>query len=171
MTTGKLLVIAILICAAVAGAGLYYLQIYYFYERLPVQGQQINATTLNGDLTPLPISNFEGIDASSSPIRYRACFDVNLSLDEAKAQFLPYPDRSAPRTAPFWFECFDADAIGMQITAGDAVIFTGTSNIEYGIDRVIALTSQGRGYVWHEINDCGDKAYDGSPLGKNCPER
>ncbi|HBR38682.1 MAG TPA: histidine kinase, partial [Sulfitobacter pontiacus] len=38
-------------------------------------------------------------------------------------------------------------------------------------DRIVAITSDGRGYVWHELNDCGDKAYDGTVVGEACPER
>ena len=84
--------------------------------------------------------------------------------------FEPY-EGASPRTAPGWFDCFDAEAIGTAITAGDALVFTGQRNLEYGIDRVVAITADGRGYVWHEVNDCGDKAYDGSPLGEDCPPR
>ena len=39
------------------------------------------------------------------------------------------------------------------------------------VDRVVAITEDGRGYVWHELNDCGAKAYDGSPTGEACPPR
>lgn len=170
MTAGKLMAGGLVAVALIAGAALYYLQVYHFYVRLPADGVQVVATGLDGDPRPLPVSNWQGIDADSSPIRYRACFDTSLTLHIARASFEPYP-KAAPRVAPGWFDCYDAKALGAQIAAGQAQVFLGTSNLEFGIDRVIALTDDGRGYVWHEVNDCGDKAYDGSPLGDDCPER
>ncbi len=44
-------------------------------------------------------------------------------------------------------------------------------NIMYGVDRVVAILENGKGYVWHEINDCGEKLYDGSPVSNECPEK
>ena len=76
-----------------------------------------------------------------------------------------------PLTAPGWFDCFDAEAIAAELRTGTAIAFTGTRNFEYGIDRVVAITSDGRGYVWHQVNECGDKLYDGTPAGDDCPER
>ncbi|MBS0124540.1 DUF6446 family protein [Thetidibacter halocola] len=167
--TGKFLAGIIVACSLIAGIAIYYLQVYYFYETLPPQAS-ITLTGADGAPVELAVTGFEGIDADSSPIRYRACFDVALSLDEATARLDPYQG-SEPRTAPGWFTCFDAEAIGDRIEAGTARVFAVQRNLEFGIDRVIAITDDGRGYVWHEINDCGDKAYDGSPLGDDCPPR
>ena len=38
----------------------------------------------------------------------------------------------------------------------------GPKNFEYGIDRYVVIYPDGRGYAWHELNDCGEKLYDGS---------
>ena len=171
MNAGKILAGAILVCAIVAGGAMYYLQIYHFYEEIPASGpRDVMVTTLDGDRIPLPHSNFRAIDADSSPIRYRACFDTDLALAEAELRFEPYAGAD-PRIAPGWFECFEAETIGREIATGTARIFTSERNREFGIDRVIALTEDGRGFVWHEVNECGDKAYDGTPLGDNCPDR
>ena len=169
--SGKIISVILLSCAILAGAGLYYLQVFHYYERLPSEGAQVTAMARDGAPRPLPISGFEAIDADSSPIRYRACFDTSLSLEVAVQTFEPYGGRTAPRRAPWWFGCFDADALGAQISAGQAQVFTSLRNLEFGIDRVVAITADGRGYIWHEVNECGDKAYDGSPLGKDCPDR
>ena len=80
-------------------------------------------------------------------------------------------DEVAPRNAPGWFDCFDAKAIAEEIEAGTALTFLGQKNVHFGVDRIVAITSDGRGYVWHELNDCGDKAYDGTVVGEACPER
>jgi hypothetical protein len=171
MTTGKFLAGLLVACGLFAGIGIYYLQVYHFYEEVPVTGpRDVMVTTVAGDTVPLPHSAFSAIDANSSPIRYRACFTTTLLLDEASALYEPY-EGGEPRVAPGWFDCFDAEDIGAQIKAGTARVFASQRNIEYGIDRVVAILSDGRGYVWHEINECGDKAYDGSPLGEDCPDR
>ncbi|MEM6308196.1 MAG: DUF6446 family protein, partial [Pseudomonadota bacterium] len=75
------------------------------------------------------------------------------------------------RNAPNWFDCFDASQIGADLEQGTATAFTGVRNYEYGIDRVVAIYPDGRGFIWHQINDCGDKLYDGSPASADCPER
>ena len=165
--SGKILSLVILVAAAIGGAAMYYLQVFAYYERLP-EVSEITIATTDGGTTTLPVSNFEGIDADSSPIRYRACFDVLAGPSDLQAE--PYP-AAVPRNAPFWFSCFDAEAIADQIDAGAAEVFTVARNIEFGIDRVVALTDDGRGYVWQEVNDCGDRAYDGTPLGDDCPPR
>lgn len=169
--TGKILALGIVVISLIFGAVVYYSQVYYFYEEVTPTGTgDVMLTTLDGDRIAIPYADFTGIDADSSPIRYRACFTTPLTLSEAAERFEPYKG-SEPRNAPDWFECFNAEAIGDLIEAGKARVFTGQHNLEFGIDRVVALTDDGHGYVWHEINECGDKAYDGTPLGDDCPER
>lgn len=171
MNLGKLLVGLTLACALIAGVAMYYLQVYYFYEEVPATGPtDVMVTTLAGKRTPLPHSDFRAIDANSSPIRYRACFTTDVTPEQAADLYEPYQD-AAPRLAPGWFDCFDAEAIGTAIEEGRARVFVGKRNLEYGIDRVLAITEAGHGYIWHEINNCGDKAYDGTPLGEDCPPR
>ncbi|SNS04263.1 DUF6446 family protein [Antarctobacter heliothermus] len=171
MTAGKLMVLAIVLCGVIAGVSMYYLQVYHFYKELPATGpDDVLVTTLDGDRTALPHSDFRAIDADSSPIRYRACFTTDVTPAQAAVTYEPY-EGAEPRVAPGWFDCFDAETIGTTIADGKAGVFVGQRNIEYGIDRVVAITEDGHGYVWHEINDCGDKAYDGTPLGDDCPDR
>ncbi|MHA6346493.1 DUF6446 family protein [Roseivivax sp. CAU 1761] len=170
--TGRLLVIVIGVAALLAAAGMYYLQVYAYYREIPAAAPENVALMPREGAAPrpLPFAEFRGIDADSSPIRYRACFTTEVPLAELAGTYRPYPD-AAPRVAPGWFDCFDAEALGAEIAAGRAEVFLAARNIEYGIDRVIAVTEAGRGYIWHEVNDCGDKAYDGSPLDPDCPPR
>jgi hypothetical protein len=167
--TGKLIGIAILICAVVAGAALYYLQVYGFYRE--VAGAEVVMVPQDGS-APQPIAYREmrAIDADSSPIRYRACFRTDLAPAAAAETYAPAP-KAVPRNAPGWFECFDAAAIAAELETGTARAFLGQKNVHYGVDRVVALTDDGRGYVWHELNDCGEKAYDGTVVGEECPPR
>ncbi|MCX8228299.1 MAG: DUF6446 family protein, partial [Sulfitobacter sp.] len=69
------------------------------------------------------------------------------------------------------FDCFDAAAIGAELAAGTAVPFLSQKNVHFGVDRIVAITDDGRGYIWHDLNDCGDKAYDGTIVGEECPGR
>ncbi|MDJ0820633.1 MAG: DUF6446 family protein [Paracoccaceae bacterium] len=169
---GKFLAIVLVLCGVGAGIGMYYLQIYAFYEEVVPNGSTDVQLTAKAAEVPETIlyQDYVAIDSESSPIRYRACFTTPTTLQAFADTYEAYAG-AVPRVAPGWFDCFDAEAIGAEIANGTAQVFVGQRNFEYGIDRVVAITEDGRGYVWHEVNECGDKAYDGSPLGKDCPPR
>ncbi len=170
--TGKLAGLAILICAAIAGVAMYYLQVYAFYEEVPATGLgDVQLVSLVSNLSePIAIEGFQAIDADSSPIRYRACFTTSISQTVLGETFVEIED-ATPRNAPGWFDCFDATAIAAELDAGTARVFMGAKNVDFGVDRIVAITQDGRGYVWHELNECGDKAYDGTIVGEECPAR
>ena len=166
---GKIMVSSILVSSVLGGAGLYYLQVYGFYE--PVELAQVDLVSVVSNAPePISIDTFEAIDADSSPIRYRACFTTDMSLALLSETYVGLDD-ATPRNAPGWFDCFDADAIAGELKAGTALPFLGQKNVDFGVDRIVAITEDGRGYVWHELNDCGEKAYDGTIVGEECPKR
>jgi hypothetical protein len=169
--TGKILGALILVTALVAGVSLYYLQVYHFYEEVPATGPRDVQLTARatGQPEPLPHRAFRAIDADSSPIRYRACFVTDARLPVLSETYVPY-DAAEPLVAPGWFDCFDAEAVGAALEAGTARAFLGEKDIEYGIDRIVAITEDGRGYVWHQINHCGEVVFDGRPAPEDCPE-
>ena len=169
---GKIVGSVILIAAAIAGAALYYLQVYGFYSAVPdSEGPDVRLVSVVSDEPePIVYSAFQAIDAESSPIRFRACFQTDMSLSLLTETYVGL-DAPAPRNAPHWFECFDAEAIAAEIKAGTALTFLGEKNIHFGVDRIVAITDDGRGYIWHELNDCGEKAYDGTIVGEECPKR
>lgn len=155
--------------ALIAGGVLYYMQIYGFYEE--VRQDSVVLVSLNTQQPEvIPADAITAIDADSSPIRYRACFTTPLSLPFLTESYVLI-DKATPRNAPGWFDCFDAAAIGAEIEAGTALTFLGQKNVAYGVDRIVAVTQDGRGYVWHELNECGEKSYDGTVIGEQCPER
>ena len=171
MKMGQFLAGFTVIAALLAGAGMYYLQVYAFYEEVAGQGDDVQLVSFVSDEPePILFDNFQAIDADSSPIRYRACFTTEMSHSLLSETYEPY-EGAEPRNAPGWFECFDAEAIGAKLEAGTALTFLSQKNYAYGVDRVVAITEDGRGYVWHELNECGAKAYDGSPTGEACPPR
>jgi hypothetical protein len=147
---GKLVSGALVIAAAVAGAAMYYLQVYGYYEPLAAV-REIEITTVGGTREPLLIEGFEGIDAASSPLRFRACFVVPVSLDTMTESYQIAAD-AVPLNGPGWFSCYDAAAVGAALEAGEAVAFLGTRDIHPGVDRIIAVTRDGRGFAWHQLN-------------------
>ena len=174
--SGKILAGAIVAIALIFGAAVYYFQIYHYYTAYPVEAEKRITLVLKDstDTAEITASDFRAIDAESSPIRYRACFETDLDLGTFANKFTHYVPEQAeygPRNAPGWFDCFDAAKIGALIENGEAQIFLAQRNIQFGIDRVIAVTTSGQGYIWHELNACGEKAYDGTPLGTDCPEK
>lgn len=170
--SGRIIAGAIVMVALLAGALLYYMQIYAFYDEItPTGSDDVMLVSLtSGAPEPILYEGFQAIDAASSPIRYRACFTTSHSLAMLTETYQMY-DSAEPRVAPGWFDCFDAEAIGDAIDSGSALAFLSQKNVAYGVDRVVAITDDGRGYVWHELNDCGDKAYDGTVVGEECPPR
>jgi len=158
--------------ALIGGVLMYYLQVYAYYDEvLASDAGKVELTSfVSNEPEPILYQAFQAIDAESSPIRYRACFTTSMSLSLLTETYVGV-DKAAPRTAPGWFDCFDAETLGEMLNDGRALAFMGNRNIEFGIDRIVAITEDGRGYIWHDINECGDKAYDGSPLGDECPKR
>jgi hypothetical protein len=168
--TGKLLALVIVVTAALAGGAMYYLQVYgYYYEVTPTPGQDVMLVRQDGAEEPIPYADFRAIDADSSPIRYRSCFTTTLTADDLAA-YVPLT-KGEPRVAPGWFDCFDAEEIGQGIEDGTFRVFLSSKNVEFGVDRVVAIAPDGRGFAWHELNDCGHKAYDGTVVGETCPDR
>ncbi|MFA3916023.1 DUF6446 family protein [Ruegeria hyattellae] len=169
---GKLLAIVILVSAAAAGGLMYYMQIYgFYYDVEPQPGQDVALLPIEGGPPEaISYSAFQAIDADSSPIRYRACFDTVLSLDELSATYRAV-EGAEPLTAPGWFACFDGLVLAAALEDGTARSYLATKNIHYGVDRVVAITDDGQGYAWHVLNDCGKKAYDGTVVGEACPPR
>lgn len=166
---GKILSASIIICAILAGGLLYYTQVYAFYDPVPATGEDVVLTSVDEGAMLIPYTDFEAIDSTSSPIRYRACFLTDVPLDALEAEFVAYP-RAEPLEAPGWFGCYSADGIGAALEAGKAKAFLAVENITYGIDRIAAIFPDGHGYMWHQINRCGEVVFDGQPAPDGCPE-
>jgi hypothetical protein len=162
---GKLVVILLLAVAVAGGVGIWYTQTRAFYA--PVEGP-VTLTLWDGAAAPIPVGDVRAIASNSSPLGFRACFEHELDPGAVAAE--PRP-RAAPTVAPGWFDCFDAEALGALLAEGGARAFTGYENAAYGVDRIVALAPDGRGWAWHVLNDCGERTYDGTPVGEACPDR
>ena len=163
---GRFLAILLLASTVLAGGGMYYLQVYGFYRTLDPASAEARLTlaTPAGPVA-LAAEGVEAIDSDSSPIRFRACARLPGGLPEGA---IPYP-APVPLTAPGWFACFDAAAIGAALERGEAQAFLAEPDRPWGIDRVIAAFPDGRVFVWPQINRCGREVFEGRPLPEGCP--
>ena len=149
---GKIPVIALLVAGAAAGAGVWYAQVWGFYDRLPqaAVAPQITAARADGTLAALPVATAEGIDANSSPIRWRACFTLIAPPDPAT--LVPYPQADA-LIGPGWFSCYDAAAVDAALASGQAKAYLSAPEVRPDVDRVLVLWPDGHGVAWHQYND------------------
>ncbi|MFN6004517.1 MAG: DUF6446 family protein [Paracoccaceae bacterium] len=153
MNAGKLIVGAIVIVAAVAGVFLWYTAERAFYDEVAFQpGAEIRLVPLTSDQPEaIVVTGIEGIDADSSPIKFRACFTTPLSLGMLTETYRDYP-KAEPLVAPRGFDCFDAEAIGRALETGEALAFLSEPDIHPGVDRVVAVFGDGRAFAWHQLN-------------------
>jgi len=150
---GKIAAGAIVISAAVAGVAIWYLQVYAFYEPVTfVPGQEIMLTTIEGGAPePILAEDITGIDAESSPLRFRACFTTPLTQAMLSETYVAY-DGAEPLVAPGWFDCFDAVEIGTALERGEALAFLSQASVHTDVDRVVAVFPDGRAFAWHQLN-------------------
>lgn len=150
--SGKIIGIFIVITALIAGAALYWLQLYAYYDDVSLNTELRMTNVVTGEPEVVLYENFQGIDADSSPLRFRGCFTTTMSLAMLTETFKTY-EQATPLTAPGWFDCFDASQIGAALEAGEAIAFLGKRDIQDGVDRVVAIFPDGRGYAWHQLNE------------------
>lgn len=167
---GKFLVILIVVCALGGGGLLYYQQVYAYYSEVTPNGTDDVQIVSRMTDAPEAISydGFIAIDADSSPIRYRACFTTSLDLAGLSETYV-IADKPVPLVAPKWFGCFDAKEVGKALEDGVALAFLSVENVHYGIDRMVAIHRDGRGWAWSQINRCGEVVFDGNPAPDDCP--
>lgn len=141
-----------MLTALVAGVSVYYLQEYAYYSEAAFEpGREIMLTPIESDLPePILAEGIIGIDAESSPLRFRACFRTPLTQGMLSETYRAY-EGATPLNAPSWFDCFDAQAIGVGLENGEALAFLSQSDIAPDVDRVVAVFADGRAYAWHQF--------------------
>lgn len=149
---GKIIGGFLVLSGLLAGAVLYWTQVYAFYQPVAFQpGAEIRLTPIIGQVPEVIVANdVTGIDANSSPLRFRACFTTPLSQAMLTETYLVY-DAAEPLVAPGWFDCFDAVAIGQALETGEAIAFLSEPAIHPDVDRVVAVFPDGRAYAWHQL--------------------
>ena len=164
MNAGKLIVGAIVIVSAIAGGFLWYTAERAYYTPVAFQpGAEIRLVPLTSDQPEAIIVNgIEGIDADSSPLKFRACFITPMTVAMLTESYRIY-EKPTPLFAPRWFSCFDAQAIGEDLETGKAVAILSDENIKPGVDRVVAVYPDGRAYAWQQLNASADNQQGSAP--------
>lgn len=151
--SGKLVGAFIVIVSLIAGIVMYWTQTYAYYDEVNADAADLTMVSIaTGQPEPLLITGFEGIDAGSSPLKFRACFTTQMSPPALTETYRIYPNPT-PLTAPDWFGCFDAAEIGAALEQGEALAFVSAREIHEGVDRVIAVFPDGRAFAWHQLNE------------------
>ncbi len=145
MKSGTLVALGFAAVTLIAGASIYYLQGYVYYE--PVKG--LETVEIGGQ--PFAVSDYDGLDNASLPLRLRGCFNISDPA-AALAAGEPAPD-ALPFEAPSWFECWDVEQLANDLTSGaaQAVIAERASNEEFKTERLVAIYPDGRAYQWRRI--------------------
>lgn len=150
MNSGRWVAIAIVGLTALFGVALWYTQTRAYYD--PLTLTELSVAGADGQAITLALEDFSGIDADTSPLRFRACFRlVDAEVSTLIARAVPHPD-ATPLIAPAWFDCYDGAQIGADLENGTATALTGQVEIARGVDRVVAIYPDGRGFAWHQLN-------------------
>lgn len=176
MNTTRLAIVFILGSGLLAGVGLLYLQNYAGWAELgPREVGEIQLQTAGtGELEVIVAENVKGLDTADEGIRlsgdlsFRACFTTPQSIAMLSETFV-IADNAEPLTSPGWFDCYDAREVGLALENDEAVAFRGEENIAYGVDRMVAVFPDGRGFVWHQLNPCGEALFAGDTPPETCP--
>lgn len=155
MTSGRWIVVTILGVTALFAAGMWYAQTRAFYETVTLDALPV--TLADGETITLDLAGAQAIDADTSPLRFRACFDIGTDrAAQLVARAAPAADPT-PLVAPAWFDCYSAADIGAALEAGQAQAVLATHEIARGVDRILALYPDGRGYAWQQLNGTLDE--------------
>lgn len=136
---GRVVMGGLLGFTAIFAVSLWYAQFYAFYSEYTTDVVDVQGS-------PISVTDFAGVDATTSPLKLRACFRLDAAPDAP-----PYP-RAEPLVAPGWFDCFDAETLTADLAAGRATAYLASTSDFDGVDRVIARYPDGRAFMWRQLN-------------------
>ena len=177
MNATRLAIVAILGSAIFAAVVMYYQLVYAGYAELTQAevGEIQLLSLVTRESEPILSENVKAIDTVEEGVRlsgmisFRACFETPSS-QAMLTETYQIAENAVPLNAPAWFDCFNARDIGAAIEDGNAIAFTSEENISYGVDRIVAILPDGRGYAWHQLNPCGEAVFAGDNPPEGCPE-
>jgi len=141
--SGKIIVGALVLFTIIFGGFLWYAQFYAYYN-------EVNGlTSVEVDGRSVAVSDYVGLDGTSSGLKLRGCFTV----DEADFDGVSLADDPVPATPPNWFECFNAEELTHDVESGAATTYMAAKDDMDGLDRLIAVYPDGRAFMWRQLND------------------
>lgn len=170
--------IVFIVGSAILGGALMFYQLNYagYAEFAGDEVEDIQLlSVVTGEPEAILLENVKAIDTVEEGVRisgavsFRACFDTPQSQAMLSETYVMI-DNAIPLNAPSWFDCFNAQEIGAAIEDGSAMSFMSVENISYGVDRVVSVLPDGRGFVWHQMNACGEAVFAGDNTPDGCPE-
>ena len=152
---GKIVAGGIVLIGLVAGIAMYWLQVYAFYEPVGfTPGDEITLVPIDSDVPEAIVAeNITGIDATSSPLRFRACFTTPLTQATLTETYRLYPRPDAADRAGL-VRLLRRRRHRRGAGAGrGAGLPVAAARWRRGVDRVVAVFPDGRAYAWHQLND------------------
>jgi hypothetical protein len=149
VTSGRWLVLGIIGVTAVFAAAQWWFQTRAYYA--PIESADLFVTTLTGEVLTLTPETFEGIDADTSPLRFRVCFTLDEAGLAAAGQGAPSRSpRPSPRRAGSTASTPPPSARRWRPARPRPS--SRERNARAGVDRVFAVFPDGRVYGWHQLN-------------------
>jgi len=141
--SGKVTVILLISVILIFGVVFFYFQTFAYYAKI---SDKENIIVNNKNIR---VHDYVGIRSDVSKLKLRGCFKVDPSL----FKLLDINQKAAPLSAPFWFDCFDYKDIQSDIDKGFLKAYLAEKDEAPGIDRYIAISQDGMGYEWRQLNE------------------
>ena len=145
--TGKITVILLIGVTLIFGIFFFYFQTYAYYSKVSTKNQIVV------NKIQIKVEDYIGIRSDVSKLKLRGCFNTDPSAFE----FFVASIKASPLSAPFWFECFDYKKIQFNIDNGTLKAYLAEENEYPGIDRYVAISINGIGYEWRQLNEKYEK--------------
>ena len=129
------------------GIVFFYFQTYAYYSKVS------NKEQIVVNKAQIKVEDYIGIRSDVSKLKLRGCFNI----DPSAFKFLVTSFKASPLSAPFWFECFDYKEIQSDIDNGTLKAYLAEENEYPGIDRYVAISVNGIGYEWRQLNEKYEK--------------
>ena len=111
---------------------------------------KIALTPIIGDTPePVAIRNPQATSDNSDVDSFYACFDTDLNFAFVTETYEILENVDPPSPASH-LPCFDADKIRDDVYSGEAIAVMGERGYSIGVDRLVVLYQDGRGYAWNQ---------------------